>query len=356
MTEAQASVVRQLVEQARWCARLGSPLSAAILERAAADILAGGPAWDVLAGHAGDRPEMLLSLRFLGSLHRLVLRGATPALARCYPSAGGRDEVAGAWSDFCNVLVEHRDELRAGLDRPVQTNEVGRAAALLGGFLLVGQTTGLPLRLLELGTSAGLNLRWDHYRYEAGPDAWGDPASPVRLAGAFDGPHPRFAQTCQVVQRRGCDAAPLDPSSEEDRLTLGSYVWADQTERLRLLDAALAVAQTVPAQVEKATAAAWLVGELRDSRPGTATVVFHSIVWQYLDEAERERVRQALAEAGARATRGAPLAWLRMEPAGEQAEVRLTLWPGPEERLLATSAFHGRNVHWLADDSGSGAR
>jgi hypothetical protein len=350
VTEGQAGVVRQLVEQARWCAQLGSPLSAAILERTAADVEAGGPTWGVLDGHANDRSESLLPLRFLGSLHRLVLQGKAPALARCYPSVGGRDEVASAWPDFREALAEHREALRANLERPVQTNEVGRSGALLGGFLRIARTTGLPLRLLELGASAGLNLRWDQYRYETGADAWGDPTSPVRLADDFSGPPPRFDGTCRVAERRGCDLAPLDPGSEEDRLTLRSYVWADQTERLQLLDAALTVAQRVPAPVEMATASTWLAGALRDPRPGSVAVVFHSIVWIYFDEAERGRVRQTLEHAGRQATAEAPLAWLRLERGGDQAEVRLTLWPGGNEHLLATCGFHGRNVRWLADE------
>jgi hypothetical protein len=350
MTEGQAGVVRQLVEQARWCAQLGSPLSAAILERTVADVEAGGPAWSVLSRHANDRPELLLALRFLGSLHRLVLEGVTPALARSYPSVGGREEIASTWPAFLDALVQHRAALQASLDRPVQTNEVGRSASLLGGFLRIARTTKLPLRLLEVGASAGLNLRWDHYRYEAGADGWGDPASPVRLDGAFVGPPPRFDGTCRIVERRGCDLTPLDPSSPEDRLTLRSYVWADQTERLRLLDAALTVAQQIPAPVEAAPAGAWLAGQLHDPRPGTVTVVYHSIVWHYLDEAERGRVRQALEQAGARATPEAPLAWLRLERGGEQAEVRLNLWPGGDEKLLASSGFHGRDIRWLAGD------
>src|SRR5262245_26516679 len=142
MTGVKENVIRQLAEQARWCARLGSPLSAAILDRAVADVEAGGPAWEVLAGHAEDRPESLLPLRFLGSLHRLVLRGAAPALARYYPSVGGRDEVTGGWPDFRDALAGHRAALQADVARPVQTNEVGRSAALLGGFLRVARVTG----------------------------------------------------------------------------------------------------------------------------------------------------------------------------------------------------------------------
>jgi len=55
-----------------------------------------------------------------------------------------------------------------------------------------------------------------------------------------------------------------------------------------------------------------------------------------------------LHRAGDAANKAAPLAWLRMEPGGEQAEVRLTTWPGGEERILATTSFHGRDIRWLA--------
>lgn len=78
-----------------------------------------------------------------------------------------------------------------------------------------------------------------------------------------------------------------------------------------------------------------------------ATVVFHSIVMQYLDVDEKERLRGIFEEAGARASQTAPLARLALEPGGEVAELRLTTWPGGEERLLATSGYHGRPIHWL---------
>src|SRR5438034_5449361 len=113
-----------------------------------------------------DARASALALRFMGAVHRLVLEGRAPALARHYPSAGGEAGLEGAWAAFRDTLEQHRDTLRALVTSPVQTNEVGRSAALLGGFLLVARETGLPLRLLELGASAGLNLRWDHYRSE----------------------------------------------------------------------------------------------------------------------------------------------------------------------------------------------
>jgi len=302
----------------------------------------------VLAGHEADARASALALRFLGAVHRLVLEGRAPALARHYPSAGGEAGLDGAWAAFRDTLEQHRDTLRALVTSPVQTNEVGRSAALLGGFLLIARETGLPLRLLELGASAGLNLRWDHYRYEQGDAGWGDRASPVRLVDVFPDGFPPGGRRCRVVERAGCDPLPLDPCSAEGQITLLSYLWADQRERIALLRGALEVARRVPAAVDASGAPAWLAARLAAPAPGVASVVFHSIVMQYLSAADRRRVASVLAEAGGRATGRAPLAWLRMEPGGEQAEVRLTLWPGGSERLIASAGFHGRPVRWLA--------
>jgi hypothetical protein len=87
---------------------------------------------------------------------------------------------------------------------------------------------------------------------------------------------------------------------------------------------------------------------LREPAPGRATVLFLSIVEQYLSEEELNAFHRHVREAGDRATAAAPLAWLRMEPAGRRAEVRLTIWPGAEERLLAHAGYHGTPVELIA--------
>jgi hypothetical protein len=130
-------------------------------------------------------------------------------------------------------------------------------------------------------------------------------------------------------------------------MTLASYVWADQLERLERLRAACYLAARVPGPVEAASAADWIEARLSKPAEGKATVVLHSIVIQYLDEAERERFIAALRSAGARASESAPVAWLRMEPADELTDVRLTVWPGGAERHLARAGYHGDPVEWL---------
>jgi hypothetical protein len=346
--EEGASIDALLRFQSRACGGLGSPLYEDLLRRAADDFEQGGPTRAVLAGHEEDPGGSALALRLMGAAHRLALDGTAAELAERYRSGDGDAEPT--WRAFRVVLEQHHEELRALVERPVQTNEVGRCAALLPGFLEVAAATGLPLRLLEVGASAGLNLRWDAYRYESEGFAWGPPASPLQIRFEVDGGELPLAAPVVVAERRGCDAAPIDPAERDGRLTLLSYIWPDQELRLARMRAAFELARELPAEVELGAAAAWVAARLAEPSPGTAGVVYHSVVMQYLPASERDEFEAAIRDAGGRATEEQPLAWLRMEPAGERAELRLTKWPGGEDRHLAFAGYHGNPV----DLSGSG--
>src|SRR5262245_20219194 len=275
MTEARALVAGQLTEQALACETMGSPLYARLLRDAAADAEAGGPVWDALRGHVAPGRGGALALRLMAARHRLVLPGRAPELARHYPSAGGEASLPGAFEAFRGTLLARAPELEELLGLRCQTNEVGRAAALLFGFLDVAASTGLPMRVLEVGASAGLNLRFDRFRYGGGGGAWGDESSPVDLTGLWAEVPEHVGTALRVVERRGCDIAPVDPSTEEGRLALSASVWADQLPRFRRLRGALELAARVPAAVDAASLEAWMPAQLEALRPETATVVYH---------------------------------------------------------------------------------
>lgn len=338
-------VVDVVAFQAAACAQSSSPLYGRILDAVVADLRAGGVCADLLTGRGDDPVGSALALRFLGAVHRIVLDGRAPELASFYPSAGGLDP-GDPGPAFLRTVAQHRHEVSRRIDDGVQTNEVGRAAVLVGGFAAVARRTELPLRVLEVGASAGLNLRWDHFAYDTGRGVAGAPDSPVRFENVWEGEPPELPPRFQVAERLGCDRNPLDATTPDGRRTLMAYVWPDQIDRLARLEAAIEVARRVPAAVEQADAPDWVDARLGEPTPGLATVVVHSIVLQYLSRAARERFRDAIASAGARATDRAPLAWLRMEPGGDRAEVRLTTWPGGQDRLLGTAGYHGRPVWW----------
>jgi hypothetical protein len=237
MAEDVLTVPRGFRFQADWARRLGSPLYFHLLSRAAEDYEAGGPVRQVLEPHAHDRRGIVIPLQLMAAVHRLVLEGGASELARFYPSAGGSLTIEATWEPFRRTIAEQMESLRLLVDRPIQTNDPGRSGSLLGGFLLIARRTGLPLRLLEIGSSAGLNLCWDRFRYEWPSGGWGDPASPLRLENVFvDGAPPPNAAT--VAERYGCDPNPVDAHSPEGRLTLLACTWPDQLERIRRLEAA----------------------------------------------------------------------------------------------------------------------
>lgn len=333
---------RALLGQARASAELGSLMYAELLLRAADD------PGEAVAGVLGDRTKPGFILGMLATVHRIVLEGRAPALAAHYPTAGGTEDPLRAWPAFRDVLVEHAAEIREGLAQPPQTNEVGRAAPLVGGLLAVAEATGLPIRLLEIGASAGLNLRADHFRLLHEGGAYG-PESPVVLPDAWRGLPPVDAPLT-ITERGGCDPNPLDAASPDAQRRLLSYVWPDQAERVARLRAAFEVAARVPVSVVRASAADFLDGLA--PRPGVATVVWHSTMRAYLSRDEAALVDEHIENAGAAATGEAPVAHLSFE--GRDASrldavqvVALRLWPGGERRILGEGPSHGLPTTWF---------
>lgn len=332
------------------CELAGSHLYATILGAMADDVRAGGVCARVLEPWAANAMADAIPLRFLAAVHALVLEGRAPELAAHYPSAGGvgaGDPVPA----FLATIEEHVDDIEASMGLGVQTNEVGRAASLFGGFHTVARRWGLPLRQLEVGTSAGLLLRWDRFGYRTGGALrWGADDG-LAFDDPWTGDVPPVADGLLVAERRGCDPAPIDPTTDTGAVRLRSFLWPDQVERRTRLDAAIDIARRHPVTVDVADAGDWAEAQLAEPTPGLATVVHHSIVLQYLPRPSFLRLRSAIEQAGARATADAPVHWLRMEPAGDVADVRMTSWPGtgdgPDEELLATTGYHGPPVTWM---------
>lgn len=161
-TEEERSALAAILRaHAGYCRKTNTPFYADLMELMADEVDAGGPIAELIAPDATD-PEAGYRLRVLGGLHRMVLGGDAPDLARHYPSTGGDGDAAAAWPRIRELLNDPPAAVRDALTRPPQTNEVGRSASLVGGFLVVARDTGLPLRVLELGSSAGLKDRKAH--------------------------------------------------------------------------------------------------------------------------------------------------------------------------------------------------
>jgi hypothetical protein len=350
MTERRAALLATLENDREVAAGSPSPFYAALLDRMIEDVRAGGPTWELLAPYAFEPADEWYAFRALSGVHHEVLAGERPALAKHYPSAGGDGDAEAAWPGVRQAFTERDPEVLADLRHPLQTNETSRCGALIGGFCAVARATGLPLRVRELGASAGLNLHFDRYRYEAGSAALGPPGSPIRFIDYWEGGTPDLAAPLSVASRAGCDLDPIDPTGKDGRIALQSCVWPDEHDRFLMLRAALDIARDLPLRVERASADEWVERELASPPAGVATVIFHSIFWAYLPQPMQCRIATTIEAAGASATPEAPVAWLRYETA-ERAprivELRLRLWPGGSDRLLATGRHHWHPVRWL---------
>lgn len=327
--------------QAGACERLGSPFMARLMTLCADRLRRGGPVADRILSWPGDASSKgdSVPLRLAGALHALA-RAGHPALAAVYPPNAVSDEAF--WAAVAGALDDEAAFIDARLNRPPQTNEVRRAAALIPALHLLARRFGPSIRLIEIGCSAGLNLRADRFRLDAGGTAFGPAEAALRLAPDWTGPAPEPARI-RIEERIGLDIAPLDPARDADRLL--SYIWPDQPDRIALTAAAIAIAAKTPARIVETDAVAWL----RDPPPlsdGALTVLFHTIAWQYLPAPARAEGDRLIAALGDRATRTAPLARFAMEAAGPHAALTLQVWPRGGIIGLGRADYHGRWVSW----------
>ena len=326
-------------DQARSCRELGSALTARIVETLGTALQAdqGAVARRVLdwPGDVSSRGASV-PLRLAGALHAQVLRGQAPALAAAYARGEAPADL------LLQTLAAREAEILDWLNQPPQTNEVGRAAALIAGarFALAQLDAPLPLALRELGASAGLNLNFPDYTV----DFHNSSEARSMLSPGWHGEvPPQIALT--APNRRGVDLHPVDLT---DPLRLRAYVWPDQPQRLARLDAALAHAHSHPPQVDQGDAGAWLDRQPL-ANPGHLTLVYHTIAHQYFPPEVQARIARRMSGAGQRATADAPLARLAMEADDTpgSAALELDLWDGQHRRWrLGRADFHGRWIDW----------
>ena len=298
-----------------------APVSSNILAGLAEDFARGGPAAAVLCTHPAVGSP-LFGIRVLAGLHHLVLLGQADELAahlteaRENSMADGR-VIVQSWDVARAAILDKVEYILAALDRPVQQHQPDRGRVLLHGLALLGATR---VRLLEIGACAGLNLIVDRYSWHGPGWAWGDPDSPVRLTSP--GPAP---DRVEIVHRAGCDLAPRDPANPADVAILRSFVPPEHTAARAELDGALRLAAETGVTVERAGAARWLAAELDQvADESIQTVVWHSLVWNYLDRGEQHAVDDVLSRVATRV----PVARIGYEPSDwtQPPQLRLVVY------------------------------
>jgi hypothetical protein len=340
-------VASELDQQARFCEAMGSPFVGRFIRAASEDYATAVPVRDLLDEIiALSRPGLRLS----GAFHYLALEGDA-ALGKHFPSVGGDGDARNAWAEARSIL-DREPELVARLCREnVQTNETLRSTPILGAFLHLAAAYDRPFRLFEIGASAGLNCRFDRYRYE-GPDwRWGDSRSPLVLRNRSISGRPQHLDAkIDVVERRACDAHPIDIDDARAVRRLESFVWPDQLDRLRRLRAALELAARTPVAVDAERFSTWLVREVRP-QVGCVTVIVQTVVEEHLAPETLQELDDAIASVGRRASSTAPLAYVRMEHRNDAYDTSIRVLPERDAVTICRSDGHAQDIRWLGGEA-----
>lgn len=295
-----------------------------------------------------------MPLRIAGGLHYLLLSGEEPRLADVY---AGRMPDQGQVDALVRETVERFDAvLMPWLDGPPQTNEAGRSASIMAGLCWLAERVQPRFELLEIGASAGINTMMGRYRFDLGGVTIGPSGSRMAITPEWRGSPPANSGP-QIVDARGCDVKPVDLANPDAVLKLKSYVWPEARQRMARIDTAAAMAERMPPEIDRERAGPWVEDALaRPQEAGVTRVLFHTIVWQYIPEAEQAAIEAAMAQAAEAATEERPLAWLSLETNREtfRHELHVRHWPsadgaGGEPKLLAHAHPHGAWVEWVAD-------
>ncbi|WP_404334837.1 DUF2332 domain-containing protein [Sphingomonas sp. MMS12-HWE2-04] len=333
--------------QAGYCAAMGAPITARVATVLGHSLTRDSETGRRVLDWPGEPVADALVLRLIGGLHALYRRGVAEIAPVFSAAVTDEAEVAAILN---RVFVEQDAELLPWLDGPPQTNEAGRSAGLMTGILHLAQRYGPRVEVLEIGSSAGLNLLIGRYRFDLGGVRVGPEKSPVEIRPEWRGSPPP-AVPVAIVSTRGVDIQPLDVSGDRDAERLQAYCWVDNVERQARLEKTLAMARAYGVDLVQGDAADWVEARLAEPQAeGVTRVLMHSVVWQYLPPATQHRIAVAMEAAGARATPKQPLGWVMMEPNRDlhAHEVRVRGWPGdtPMEMVARTHA-HGAWVEGL---------
>src|SRR5690606_30653133 len=348
----EQKVREAFANQIEYCRANGAPITARIVEAIIEAINAGdggdGVGRRVLDWN-GDPLADALPLRITGGLHALHLGGQHDRLSAIYN--GDEAAFADAVQIIADIIASDEAALLPWLDSPPQTNEAGRSSSYMAGLLWL-TARGLPpcYELLEIGSSAGLNLLIDRYHYDLGGVSVGPDNARLSFKPEWQGPPPPAAPFA-FESIRGCDIAPVDLADPAQARRLTAYIWPEHQVRIERMDAAIALVNETPPRLEASGAGDWIIRQLaKPQKEGVTRVLMHSIVWQYIDREEQEHITQAMEAAGAKATAERPLVWLSLEANRENYRHELVIrhWPGDGQPVkLGEAHAHGAWVKWL---------
>lgn len=199
---------------------------------------------------------------------------------------------------FQQFVLKNRDTLcELFQSRLVQTNEVRRCAYLYPMFSEIYKEQSKPLALIEIGTSAGLQLGVDRYNYlYNGKISVKNSHSTVTIVSENKGePLPSSIHTTPIVNTRiGVDLNPINLQDEQELKWLLALIWPEHRERRELLVQAADVVNQLDIKFIHGNAITNLEELCNSVSEDEQIVVFHTHVANQIPKEGREELMEKL--------------------------------------------------------------
>lgn len=275
------------------------------------------------------------------------------------------DGVADAFRQF--VLANQAEILDLMAHRRLQTNEIARAAVLAPVVREVQRRSEQPIALIDVGTSAGLNLLLDEVRIDYGHSAIGPEDSPIHLNCSALDAGPPAGPELDIRWRVGLDRSPVDLTDTDDRRWLDACIWPEHTDRTQRLAAAASMQANDPPRLVRGDAVEALPPLIAEAPNDLMLVVMTSWTAVYLSTRQRRDLERTMA------TSGRPIAWVSAEfpnvvrgideqhsPKADESDISkvgIVWFPGdgtPEHReFVGWSQNHGSWLDWPLETTSS---
>jgi hypothetical protein len=311
---------------------------------------------DLLDLAAAVRPGQQPANMLMAAAHLIVLKNPELPFARFFASVRGDDaeppQRAGV--EFGAFCAEHRDTITQILrERLVQTNAPGRGVAVRLAMHEITQRIAGPVTFVEIGPSAGIQLRFDRWSVHTAGRRFGPADAPLTLRPQWraDDPPPDLDHIAPIRDRLGIDLHPVDATDPEQRLWLQALVWPEHRDRFAELATALDAVAADPPTILQGDAIEMLprldAQTLPDDIP---LVVFHAMVRVHVPADRRAAFDAVIAALGRR--RRVLHVSLEIPPRGSlydrRAPVLALRDSEGEDRDLARVEGHGRWIEPLS--------
>ncbi|WP_394218950.1 DUF2332 domain-containing protein [Halobacillus trueperi] len=238
------------------------------------------------------------------AVHDLLLRGADHELANFYQSVTDKpDKEHNPFPIFKSFCMEYTEAILKRLHtKRVQTNEVRRCAYLFPLFCSIHKQTKKPLSLIEIGTSAGLQLLWDQYSYSyedgqfyGNRDSFVHLSSKVRRGSLS----PDLLEwTPSVKERVGIDLHVSDLTQEENVQWLKALIWPEHEERRKNFEAAVQQLRTHPPVLKEGDGVAMLPEVAEEVSLDSTLCIFHTHVANQMPQNVKSELLRKVSQIG----------------------------------------------------------